>query len=121
MTPLIGGYTNSTFLLEGTKLLLVAKITRKVNSDSINEIGCLGILNGSGIAPSVYETFEIGDLRIIIMDYREGINGQSILDEHKWDNAIELYRLLGMCLASRIHSITYLPEKKDTKKFLWFP
>ncbi|MDN4592649.1 phosphotransferase family protein [Polycladomyces subterraneus] len=107
ITPLKGGYTNSTVLMDGTEPLLVAKIARRDNQDTLNEIGCLGLLKGENIIPSLYETFDLFDFRIMIMDYREGINGQFILDDHKWNEAIELYKLLGISLASHIHAIAY--------------
>ncbi|MBH8598235.1 MULTISPECIES: phosphotransferase family protein [unclassified Thermoactinomyces] len=108
ITPLKGGYTNSTVLMDGTDPLLVAKIARRDNQDALNEISCLSLLNGSDITPALYETFDLFDFRIMVMDYREGINGQFILDDHKWNDAVELYKLLGITLASHIHAITCL-------------
>lgn len=105
LTQLTGGYTNSTLLLEGSDPLVVAKIFKNEDSDVRNEINTLTLLNNSGISPRIHDYFEDDKLLYVIMDYIDGINGQSILDNGDIDRSREIYRLLGIRLAKDIHSI----------------
>ncbi|MEK5237281.1 hypothetical protein NST99_16470 [Paenibacillus sp. FSL L8-0470] len=63
---LTGGYTNLTFLIEGTNPLLVA-----------NEVNCLNFLQGSGVIPIIHDVLDISNMRIVLMDYKNGIHGHS--------------------------------------------
>ena len=62
---LTGGYTNITFLLEGTSPLLVAKVTRLMDPDTLNEINSLNFLKKSGIAPIIHDVLEISNMSIV--------------------------------------------------------
>jgi aminoglycoside phosphotransferase (APT) family kinase protein len=104
---LTGGYTNETFLLNGTYPLLVVKVANSFNEDIQNEINCLNITQETGVVPKIYDLIETNDLQIIVMEYREGTNGQSILDNRDLERAKELYKSLGESLAKSIHSKKY--------------
>lgn len=99
-----GGYTNMTFLLEGTSPLLVAKITGLLYPDTLNEINSLNLLVKSGITPIVHDVLEIANMSIVLMEYRKGANGQSILDSGNLDQMKIVYKQLGQFLAKQIHS-----------------
>ncbi|BCG58277.1 hypothetical protein [Paenibacillus sp. URB8-2] len=73
---LTGGYTNLTFLVEGTNPLLVAKIVHLTNEDTMNEVNCLNLLQGSGVTPIIHDLLDISNVRIVLMDYKNGIHGQ---------------------------------------------
>ena len=103
MVQLDGGYTNKTFLLEGTSPLLVAKATGLLYPDTLNEINALRFLEKSRITPIIHDVLEIADMKIVVMEYRAGINGQSILDGGNVDRMKIVYRQLGQFLATRIH------------------
>lgn len=107
LVRLTGGYTNDTFLLNGTLPPLVVKVTNKFNEDIENEINCLNLIQETGVTPKIYELIETDALQIIVMEYRKGINGQSILDNNELERTKELYKNLGASLAKRIHSIKY--------------
>lgn len=104
LVRLNGGYTNMTFLLEGTSPLLVAKITGLLYPDTLNEINSLNFLVKSGITPIIHDVLEIANRSIVLMEYRTGANGQSILDAGNLDQMIMVYKKLGQFLASQIHS-----------------
>ena len=104
LVRLTGGYTNITFLLEGTSPLLVAKVTRLMDPDTLNEINSLNFLKKSGIAPIIHDVLEISNMSIVLMDYRQGVNGQSILDSGDLEHSKIVYKNLGQFLASQIHS-----------------
>jgi aminoglycoside phosphotransferase len=113
---LTGGYTNITFLMEGTDPLLVAKVTNLMNHDTLNEVNCLKLLKGSGVSPIVHDVLEISNMRIILMDYRHGVNGQSILDSGDLERAQTLYKTLGHFLASQIHSKSFISNQNGIRK-----
>lgn len=104
LVRLTGGYTNIVFLMEGTSPLLVAKVTRLIDPDTWNEISCLNFLKKSGITPMIHDVLEISNMSIILMDYRNGVNGQSILDSADLEPAQILYKNLGRMLALQIHT-----------------
>jgi aminoglycoside phosphotransferase len=104
LVRLTGGYTNITFLLEGTSPLLVAKVTGLLQPDTLNEINCLNFLVKSGITPVIHDVLEISNMSIVLMEYRKGANGQSILDSGNFDQMKIVYKKLGQFLASQIHS-----------------
>ncbi|QHW32970.1 aminoglycoside phosphotransferase family protein [Paenibacillus rhizovicinus] len=104
LVRLNGGYTNMTFLLEGTSPLLVAKVTGLLYPDTLNEISSLNLLVKSGITPIIHDVLDIANLSIVLMEYRIGENGQSILDSGNLDRMKIVYKKLGQFLASRIHS-----------------
>ncbi len=103
VAQLDGGYTNKTFLLEGTSPLLVAKVTGLLYPDTLNEINALRFLEKSRFTPIIHDVLEIADMAIVVMEYRAGINGQSILDAGNVDRMKTVYRQLGQFLAARIH------------------
>ncbi|MFD2699561.1 phosphotransferase family protein [Paenibacillus shunpengii] len=105
LTALTGGYTNSSFLLEGSNPLVIAKIFNKNNSNGKSERDTLTLLNHSGVSPKIYDYFEDDTSGYIIMDYIHGINGQRLLDQGDMDKAREIYKLLGVRLSTEIHSI----------------
>ena len=102
-----GGYTNQTFLLEGTDPLLVAKIASSLNSDIKNEVNCLKLIAKTGLSPVVHDFITSGESFITVMNFLEGTNGQSVLDNDKTERTKELYRQLGKSLAKDIHSERY--------------
>lgn len=104
LVRLTGGYTNIVFLMEGTSPLLVAKVTSLMDPDTWNEINCLKFLKKSGITPTVHDVLEISNMCIVLIDYRKGINGQSILDSGDLEHAQILYKNLGRMLALQIHT-----------------
>lgn len=101
---LAGGYTNETFLLDGIQPPVVAKVIDTVNDEIENEINCLKLTQETGITPKIYDVMKIDGIQIIIMEYRKGINGQTILDSEDLNIKKELYKSLGQTLAKRIHS-----------------
>ncbi|MGO4275644.1 aminoglycoside phosphotransferase family protein, partial [Paenibacillus sp. TAF58] len=107
LVRLTGGYTNITFLMEGTSPLLVAKVTRLKDPDAMNEINSLNFLQESGITPVIHDVLEISNMSIALMDYKQGFNGQSILDSGDLEHAQIIYKRLGQTLASQIHSIPF--------------
>ncbi|MGB3259950.1 aminoglycoside phosphotransferase family protein [Paenisporosarcina sp.] len=101
---LAGGYTNETFLLDGIQPPVVAKVINAVNDEIENEINCLKLTQEIGITPKIYDVMKIEDIQIIIMEYRKGINGQTIMDSEDLNIKKELYKSLGQTLAKSIHS-----------------
>ncbi|MCZ8536063.1 aminoglycoside phosphotransferase family protein [Paenisporosarcina quisquiliarum] len=104
---LAGGYTNETFLLVGIHPPVVAKVINSVNDEIENEINCLKLTQETGITPKIYDVMKIDDIQIIVMEYRKGINGQTILDSEDLNIKKELYEILGQTLAKSIHSKKY--------------
>ncbi|KGE18075.1 phosphotransferase family protein [Paenibacillus wynnii] len=100
---LTGGYTNLTFLMEGSEPL-VAKVAGLQNHDTENEVNCLEFLKASAIAPIIHDVLEFSNERVLVMDYRPGVNGQSILDSGSLERALVLYRSLAQLLATKIHT-----------------
>ncbi|RUL50349.1 aminoglycoside phosphotransferase family protein [Lysinibacillus antri] len=113
---LAGGYTNATFLLDGTQPLLVAKVSNVYSQDIDNEVNCLKLIHETGIAPKFYQLFKINENQINVMEYRNGENGQSILDSNNAENAKELYISLGENLAKNIHSKKYNSSSNGIKE-----
>jgi aminoglycoside phosphotransferase (APT) family kinase protein len=105
---LTGGYTNETFLLKGTNPPLVGKVANTFNKDIENEINCLKLIQESGIVPKLYETFQTNSYQIMVIEYCEGQNAQSILDQNDLEKTKEIYTLLGRTLANGIHSQKYM-------------
>jgi aminoglycoside phosphotransferase len=116
LTQLTGGYTNMIFLMEGTEPLLVAKVTSLLNQDTFNEINALRLLRESGIFPVVHDTLEIYNMNIILMEYKQGVHGQSVLDSGDLGKSKALYSALGQYLAVHIHSICFDSNKKGIRK-----
>lgn len=104
---LIGGYTNETFLLNGLTPSLVVKVANSLNKDIPNEINCLKITQKTGLVPRIYEFANIDNFQITVMEYRQGKNGQSILDNNDIERTKELYRILGSSLSNSIHTRKY--------------
>lgn len=104
---LTGGYRNDTFLLKGTSPLLVAKVLKSGNDDNLNELNALQALSKTGIAPEVYDVIEMADACVLVMAYRDGRNGQAILDSGEFKVTGQLYKRMGQALARNIHSIRY--------------
>ena len=105
MTELTGGYTNSTFLIEGTDPPVIAKISTNNRIDASAEINSLTLLNEARITPRIHHYFEDNGCLYIIMDYLQGVNSQRYLDDNDNDKAQEIFELLGKHLAQDIHSI----------------
>jgi len=104
---LTGGYTNETFLLNGTNPLLVVKVANSFNEDIQNEINCLKMAQETGIVPKIYDLIKTNSHQITVMEYRKGTNGQSILDNKDIERTKELYKSIGKLLSKYIHSIKY--------------
>ncbi|MBM7619975.1 thiamine kinase-like enzyme [Bacillus tianshenii] len=104
---LSGGYTNETFLLKGTRPPLVAKVANSFNQDIQNEINCLTLNQETGVVPKVYDFIEAENFQISVMEYREGTNGQFILDNNDLERTKDLYKILGKSLSENIHSRKY--------------
>jgi aminoglycoside phosphotransferase (APT) family kinase protein len=103
---LTGGYTNETFLLTSeSQPPLVIKLANTFNKDIENEINCLKLTQATGVTPKIYDVIKTDDFQIIVMEYRDGRNGQSILDNNELERAKELFQSLGESLAKNIHSI----------------
>lgn len=113
---LTGGYTNETFLLSGLQPPLVAKLSRAINKDIDNEINCLKLMKETDIVPRFIELIKTDSYQITVIEYREGVNAQSILDNNDWDKTKEIYKLLGKTLAKDIHSQKYTFEAKGIKE-----
>jgi Ser/Thr protein kinase RdoA (MazF antagonist) len=113
---LTGGYTNETFLLRGTNPPLVAKVANTFNKDIENEINCLKLTQETGIVPKLYETFQNNNYQITVMEYCEGENAQSILDQKDIDRTNEIYTLLGKTLTKDIHSQKYKKVSKGIRE-----
>jgi thiamine kinase-like enzyme len=116
LRELNGGYTNKVVLLNGSNPQVIAKIFKKhqYNNFSVqNEINALLLLENVKISPKIYDYFEDDDYVYIIMDYINGINGQTFLDKNDIDKARIIYQLLGFHLAKDIHSIKH--EKHGNK------
>lgn len=107
LKELTGGYTNLVFFLENTNPPVIAKVSNLSNYDSINEVTCLDLLKKFRCVPKIHNVFQFGKSRITIMDYINGTNGQSILDQDDMESAKKVYELLGKCLATEIHTIKY--------------
>ncbi|MCM3767641.1 phosphotransferase family protein [Neobacillus niacini] len=105
---LTGGYTNETFLLKSeSQPPLVIKLAHSLNKDIENEINCLKLMQDTGVTPKIYDVINTDRFQIIVMEYRNGQNGQSILDSKEQERAEELYKRLGASLAKNIHSKIY--------------
>lgn len=104
---LTGGYTNETFLLKGTRPPLVAKVAHLSNQDLKNEINTLKTLLDIEIVPQVFDLLEFGQFQIGVMEFRSGINGQSILEKGDLERTKEIYKRLGEALSNSIHTIKY--------------
>ncbi|MFC5529244.1 phosphotransferase, partial [Cohnella yongneupensis] len=113
LIELTGGYTNSTFLLEGTSPPAVAKISDKEIVDGTTEINSLKLLNETSITPRVHDFFESNGYLFTIMDYIPGVNSQTYLDDNDISKTQEIYELLGKHLAKDIHSIKLKNSKSN--------
>lgn len=107
LTPLSGGYTNETFLLNGPKTALVVKVALHQNHDIQNEVSCLKITQKWRETPEFYEFIQTNDLQITVMEYCEGVNAQKFLDHYDVEKTKLLYKLLGETLAQTIHALKY--------------
>jgi aminoglycoside phosphotransferase (APT) family kinase protein len=105
---LAGGYTNQTVLLQGTEPPLVVKVSVS-NQDMQNEMNSLKITKGTSV-PKIYDLINLENHQLIVMEYRPGANGQSILDQGNLEKAKELYKKLGQSLAKDVHSIKFKPS-----------
>lgn len=111
-----GGYTNDTFLLNGTSPPLVAKVARSYNQDIENEMNSLKLLHDSGISPILYEHKETTNLQITLSEFCEGQNGQSIVDHNDLERTIVLYKKMAATLANSIHSRKYSNDSYGIRK-----
>ncbi|WP_108669142.1 aminoglycoside phosphotransferase family protein [Peribacillus acanthi] len=115
LVRLNGGYTNETFLLKGTSPLLVIKKSFSLSQDFENEISCLKLLQESSIVPKFIESFTGEDFQITVMEFKEGENGQSIIDNHDLERTKLLYQRIGHSLAKHVHSNKYYNASKGIK------
>ncbi|HLO11626.1 MAG TPA: aminoglycoside phosphotransferase family protein [Pseudoneobacillus sp.] len=113
---LTGGYTNETFLLEGIQPPLVAKVSNTFNKDIENEINCLKLMQETGIVPGLYESFQTDNQQITVIEYCEGKNAQSIMDNGDLEKTSEIYKLLGNTLAKNIHAQKYTFNSKGIRE-----
>lgn len=104
---LTGGYTNQTYYLKGIKPPLVAKVGNGISVSLLNEANCLKLLAGTKIAPEFYEYIETAEARVTLMEYSQGVNGQTILDGNDHATAEKLYVKLAEVLVKDIHSHTF--------------
>lgn len=104
---LTGGFTNSTYLLQGTAPPLVAKIANLSNQDIENERQALFFLKDSAITPKIVELISEEGTQIVISLFMRGQNGQSVLDTGDVHRSERLFRKMGLCLADDIHSHHY--------------
>ena len=111
-TRLVGGYTNDTYLLNGTGPRLVAKVGAFSNLDLKNEFYSLEISKGISVVPKVYEYINEDGVQILIMEHCEGVNGQSILDNNDLETTKRLYKVLGKTLSNSVHSLKFNPNLK---------
>lgn len=116
LVRLAGGYTNLTFLMEGTSPVLVAKVANLSNHDILNEINSLMLIEGLCPAPVILDVVEMNDMRIMVMDYKDGVNGQSILDARDLELAEILYKGIGQLLALQIHSTSFDENPRGIRK-----
>lgn len=113
---LTGGYTNATFLLNGTNLPLVVKVANSFNKDIKNEVNCLKITQKTGVVPKIYDFIETDNVQLVVMEYRKGKNGQSILDNDELERTKDLYKSLGESLSKSTHSMKYNFVSKGIKE-----
>ncbi|MEH7440024.1 aminoglycoside phosphotransferase family protein [Neobacillus drentensis] len=103
LVRLTGGYTNETFLLKGIQSSLVVKVANTNNKHIENEISSLKIMQETEVVPRVYDLIETNHLKLVVMEYRQGLHGQSIIEKHDFETAKTLYKSLGETLANSIH------------------
>jgi len=104
------GYTNETYLLNGTRPLLVAKVANSNNQDIENEVNSLRLLHESGISPIVYGHTETTNLKVTLSEFRKGQNGQSFVDHNDLERTRVLYKRMAATLANSIHSRKYVND-----------
>lgn len=113
---LSGGYTNDTYLLDGTSPLLVAKVANSNNKDIVNEVNCLRLLHDLAISPIVHAQSETKDVQFTLMEFRKGRNGQSIIDSNDVKRTRDLYKRMAETLANSIHSKKYVNDSFGIRK-----
>jgi len=103
------GYTNKMVLLDNLYPKIVVKIFEKElykNSNSWkNEINALSFIKDKNISPKLLDYFEDNFNGYLLMEYVEGVNGQTFLDNGNLKTSKQTFKLLGMHLAKDIHSI----------------
>lgn len=104
--PLTGGFTNDTYLLD-TAPPLVAKIASLSNEDILNEMNTLKFVEESSVAPKFIETLKVGLSTILITTFKQGMNGQAILDMGNINTSNTLFHRMGISLAQKIHCYKY--------------
>jgi len=100
-----GGYTNNAVLIEGNNPPLMAKVFNKENKDAITEINAMMLLKNLCVSPLIHDHFEDDMNYYIIMDYISGTNGQKFMDNDDIDITRNIYKQLGVILATKIHTI----------------
>ncbi|GGH77851.1 phosphotransferase family protein [Pullulanibacillus pueri] len=115
LVRLTGGFTNAVYLLEATEPPLVVKIAQWSNGDMENEANTLRFLNQGAFTPEVRDLFSMKQQQIIVFTYKEGKNGQAILDTGHFKSSIELFHDMGKLLATAIHSHPYSGEQQGLR------
>jgi aminoglycoside phosphotransferase (APT) family kinase protein len=110
MRRLTGGFTNAAYLLQDTTPNLVAKVAALSNQDLLNEKNVLGFLGENTFAPQYVDTFSVDSAFILVTTFKEGDNGQGILDTGDMKRATNLFYKMGICLARNIHSMPFEGE-----------
>lgn len=107
-TPLAGGGTNSVFLLRTNGKQSVIKVAMISNKNAETESLCLQWLQGTGLAPSFIQRFQIGNRTAIQMEY---VDGRTFLDsilalreEGRMDEIPSVFSTMGKFLAE-LHQI----------------
>ncbi|WP_297633280.1 phosphotransferase [uncultured Clostridium sp.] len=116
LKPLLGGYTNEVFLLKNPTLSLVVKVSQLSNVDSCTEYICLNLLTHFKWIPKIKENFKFKENNVLIMDYIDGINGQTYLGNNNIHTSEKIYKLLGEHLA-QVHSINLLDSSVSLPSF----
>lgn len=108
--PLVGGGTNSLYLLKNSNLQSVIKIAMISNENARIEYECLGVLIGSSLAPDLYDSFYIDGRLALHLEFVEGNTFlNEILDMYNTNNYEAIYllfRSLGYLLGN-LHKQNY--------------
>lgn len=117
LVRLSGGFTNGTFLVQGSTPPVVLKVYSQGSSDANNEFRALQALSGSGLTPEVYDRLDVNGVTALLMAYRAGSNvQQALLEAGRTADAHRLYAEIGSSLAKRVHQHP-LPSPHNIRKW----